>query len=303
MLIKEQNFGVEIELTGVTREQAAGIIANYFGTNTRYLGTHYKTWSAKDRKNRVWKAMSDASITTQRRADGRTVHANHDYSCEIVTPILQYEDLEDLQNIIRALRNAGAIANSSCGIHVHVDGARHTPESLTRLVNFATGRQDLFYEALQVGDRANRWCHKMSPALLRAMKNTIRSNGNMEATWYSRANDDYEGGIDHQHYNATRYHGINLHAFFTKGTVEFRLFNGTTHAGKIKAYVQFCLAMSAWAIEADSDRLYFKGCGSYTQEQKANLMRRVLKNRLGLKGDEYKTCRQHLTSAFTSTAA
>ena len=75
MLIKEQNFGVEIELTGVTREQAAGIIANYFGTNTRYLGTHYKTWSAKDRKNRVWKAMSDASITTQRRADLRTVTA------------------------------------------------------------------------------------------------------------------------------------------------------------------------------------------------------------------------------------
>lgn len=31
MLIKEQNFGVEIELTGITREQAAGIIAKYSG--------------------------------------------------------------------------------------------------------------------------------------------------------------------------------------------------------------------------------------------------------------------------------
>ncbi|MBR5021795.1 MAG: amidoligase family protein, partial [Oscillospiraceae bacterium] len=82
--MKEQNFGVEIELTGVTREQAAGIIANYFGTRTRYLGTHYKTWGATDRKNRTWKAMSDASITTQRRENGRNVYANHDYSCEIV---------------------------------------------------------------------------------------------------------------------------------------------------------------------------------------------------------------------------
>ena len=231
------------------------------------------------------------------------MNANHDYSCELVTPILQYEDLEDLQNIVRALREAGAIANSSCGIHVHVDGKKHTPESLTRLVNFATGRQDLFYEALQIGSRADRWCHKMSPELLRAMKNTVRSNGNMEATWYSRANDNYAGGIDHQHYNSTRYHGVNLHAYFTKGTVEFRLFNGTTHAGKIKAYVQFCLAMSAWAIETDADRLFFKEVSHYTQEQKANLMNRVLKNRLGLKGAEFKTCRQHLTRAFTSAAA
>lgn len=299
-MIKNQNYGVEIELTGITRQQAAGIIANYFGTTSRYLGTYYKTWGATDRKNRTWKAMSDASIRTQRKINGHTVNADHDYSCELVTPILQYEDMEDLQNIIRALREAGAIANSSCGIHVHVDGAQHTPESLTRLVNFATGRQDLFYEALQICTRQDRWCQKMSSELLKAMKNTIKANGNMEAVWYSSANDNYTGGIDHQHYNSTRYHGVNLHAYFTKGTVEFRLFNGTTHAGKIKAYIQFCLAMSAWAIETDADRLFFKEVSHYTQEQKANLMNRVLKNRLGLKGPEFKTCRQHLTSAFTA---
>lgn len=301
-MIKNQNFGVEIELTGITRQQAAGIIANYFGTAPRYIGTYYKTWGATDRKSRTWKAMSDASIRTQRKVNGRTVNANHDYSCELVTPILQYEDLEDLQNIVRALREAGAIANSSCGIHVHVDGANHTPESLTRLVNFATGRQDLFYEALQIGARADRWCQKMSADLLKAMKNTVKSNGSMEAAWYSPANDGYTSGISHEHYNSTRYHGVNLHAYFTKGTVEFRLFNGTTHAGKIKAYVQFCLAMSAWAIETDADRLFFKEVSHYTQDQKAALMNRVLKNRLGLKGPEFKTCRQHLTSAFTQAA-
>ncbi len=302
-MIKNQNYGVEIELTGITRQQAASIIANYFGTSPRFLGTYYKTWGATDRKNRMWKAMSDGSITTQRKVNGRIVNACQEYSCELVTPILQYEDMEDLQNIIRALREAGAIANSSCGIHVHVDGANHNPKSLTRLINFATGRQDLFYEALQIGARADQWCHKMSTALLKAMKNTVRSNGNMEATWYSRANDNYTGGIDHQHYNSTRYHGINLHAYFTKGTVEFRLFNGTTHAGKIKAYVQFCLAMSAWAIESNADRFYFKVVSHYTQEQKGRLMNRILRERLGMSGDEFKTCRLHLTSAFASSAA
>ena len=123
-----------------------------------------------------------------------------------------------------------------------------------------------------------------------------------ERIWYSSANDGYTGTIDHQHYNPTRYHGINLHAFFTKGTVEFRLFNGTTHAGKIKAYIQFCLAMSGWAIETNDNRKFFKDCSGYTQEQKAALMMRVLVNRLGMKGPEFKTARLHLTSAFTSNA-
>lgn len=295
MLIKEQNFGVEIELTGITRENAAKVIASYFGTTSRYIGTFYKVYGATDRKGRTWKAMSDGSINCQVKKDGRIRSASSDYSCEIVSPILQYEDIEDLQNIVRELVKAGAMANSSCGIHVHVDGANHTPESLTRLLNFATGRQDLFYEALQIGARADRWCHKISPALLKAMKNGGKeSRSAAERVWYSEANDGYSGTINHEHYNSTRYHGINLHAFFTKGTVEFRLFNGTTHAGKIKAYIQFCLAMSGWAIETNDNRKYFKECSGYTQEQKAALMMRVLVNRLGMRGPEFKTAREAL---------
>lgn len=213
------------------------------------------------------------------------------------------EDITDLQEVIRALVKNGAMANSSCGIHVHVDGANHTPESLCRLLNFATGRQDLFYEALQIGNRADHWCHKINPALFREMKKNGRASRNdAERIWYSVVNDGYDGGVDSSHYNSTRYHGINLHAFFTKGTVEFRLFNGTTHAGRIKAYVQFCLAMSAWAINCDHDNLHFKSISGYTQQQKHDLMMRVLTKRLGMRGPEFKTARLHLTSAFLTEA-
>ena len=298
-MMKKQNFGVEIELTGITRQQAAKVIAAYYGTTSSYAGTYYQTFTATDRKGRTWKAMSDGSIHTEMKNGSR---AGHDYSCEVVTPILQYEDMDDLQNIVRELRKAGAIANSSCGIHVHVDGKNHNAESLTRLINFATGRQDLFYEALEIGDRANRWCHKMNKKLLNAMKTSGTSRESIERIWYSDVNDGYTGGISHDHYNSTRYHGINLHALFTKGTVEFRLFNGTTHAGKIKAYVQFCLAMSAWALASQDTKLYFKSCASYTPAQKETLMMGVLSKRLGLRGPEFKTCRQHLTAAFRAAA-
>lgn len=302
--IQNQNFGVEIELTGITRATAAAAIAEYFGKTSRHIGTSYDTYGARDRKGRTWKAMRDGSIRCEKKRGDEIIPADQQYSCEVVTPILQYEDIEDLQNVVRALVKKGAMANTSCGIHVHVDGANHTPESLSRLLNFAIGRQDLFYEALQIGDRANRWCHKISPELFKAMKQTGRqSRDAAEHIWYSPRNDGYEGGISHSHYNTTRYHGINLHAFFTKGTVEFRLFNGTTHAGKIKAYIQFCLAMSAWAINCDHDDLHFKRIANYTQEQKAALMKRVLVNRLGMRGPEFKTARLHLTSTFAAETA
>ena len=297
--IKNQNFGVEIELTGITRTNAAKIIAKHFNTGDIMVGDdYYRSRFALDSKGRKWRCMSDGSI----RCETNTRQpVSDEYSCEVVTPILQYDDLEDLQQIVRELKEAGAIANSSCGIHVHVDGANHTPESLIRLMNFAIGRQDLFYEALQVGARANRWCRKMNGNLFKAMKKASTKE-EVEQLWYSRLNDGYTGGIDHRHYCPTRYHGINLHAFFTKGTVEFRLFNGTTHAGKIKSYIQFCLAMSAWAIECDNDNLHFKSIANYTSEQKAAIMNRVLKNRLGLSGPEFKTCRYHLTSVWTQAA-
>jgi hypothetical protein len=300
--IQNQNFGVEIELTGITRRDAAKVIADYYGTTVAYDGSYYDIYTAKDTKGRTWKAMSDGSIRTTKKVNGRQVAADGSYSCEVVTPILQYEDIEDLQELVRKLVAAGAVANSSCGIHVHVDGANHTPESLTRLLNFAIGRQDLFYEALQIGDRANRWCHKISRSLLKAMRSDKNmTKARMETIWYSRANDGYVGGISHEHYNSTRYHGINLHAFFTKGTVEFRLFNGTTHAGKIKAYIQFCLAMSAWAITAP-DKMYYKSCASYTAKQRETLMMNVLTRRLGMTGKEFKTARYHLTRAFAEMA-
>lgn len=142
----------------------------------------------------------------------------------------------------------------------------------------------------------------MNPALFKAMKKAAdKDRAETERLWYSRLNDGYTGGVSHEHYNPSRYHGINLHAFFTKGTIEFRLFNGTTHAGKIKAYVQFCLAMSAWSIECKDKNLFFKSTENLTAEQKEKLMGNVLKNRLGLRGKEFKTCREHLTAAFRTS--
>lgn len=300
-MLKNQLFGVEVEMTGITREKAARLVAEVLGTTPSHPESNcYHTRTIADQAARKWKIMRDSSIEAIRN-DG-TSEPLDEYRVEFVTPPLSYSDIELLQNIIRKLRENGAKAHSSCGIHIHVDGANHTAVSLRRLVNFMTARQDLIYEALQIGDRESNWCHKLNKTLLDAMKKDKNlTKEKAEEIWYSRANDGYCGGIDHQHYNATRYHGVNLHSFFTKGTVEFRLFNSTLHAGKIKAYIQFCLAVSAWAITSQ-EKIVFRSMDGYTPEQKVTIMRNILTHRLGLYGDEFKTCRLHLMTPLKKAA-
>lgn len=300
-MLKNQLFGVEVEMTGITREKAARLVAGVLGTTPSHPESNcYHTRTIADQAARKWKIMRDSSITPIRNDD--TSEPLDEYRVEFVTPPLNYSDIELLQNIIRKLRENGAKAHSSCGIHIHVDGANHTAVSLRRLVNFMTARQDLIYEALQIGDRESSWCHKLNKTLLDAMKKDKNlTKEKAEEVWYSRANDGYCGGIDHQHYNSTRYHGVNLHSFFTKGTVEFRLFNSTLHAGKIKAYIQFCLAVSAWAITSQ-EKIVFRSMDGYSPEQKVTIMRNILTHRLGLYGDEFKTCRLHLMTPLKKAA-
>lgn len=300
-MLKNQKFGVEVEMTGISRERAAQVIAEVFGTTPSMPdGTGYQTRTIADEAARKWKVMRDSSITPIRNDGG--FEPLDEYKVEFVTPPLNYEDIDLLQKIIRKLKESGAKQHSSCGIHIHVDGANHNPKSLRRLVNFMTSRQDLIYEALEIGNREYDWCQKLNSNLLAAMKKDKElSKERAEQIWYSSANDDYVGGIDHSHYNRTRYHGVNLHSYFSKGTVEFRLFNSTLHAGKIKAYIQFCLAVSAWAITSN-ERIVFRSMAGYTPTQKVTIMRNILMNRLGLHGDEFKTCRLHLMTPLKKSA-
>lgn len=289
-MLKNQKFGVEIEFTGITRRKAAGIVAKVLGCEVgSSAGSPYFTRTMVDSQGRGWKVMRDGSIDPMRSVGD----ASDEYRVEFVTPPLRYEDIETVQEIVRAFRKAGAVANYSCGIHIHVDGANHNALSLRRLVKFFSARQKLVYEALRVStSRINSWCKPVSQNLIDEMakvKNISRRE--MENIWYSSANDNYSGRIDHSHYNHTRYHGLNLHSFFSKGTVEFRLFNSTLHAGKIKAYIQFCLGISAWAIESN-DRCSFRDMSGFDARLRRDMMMYILRDKCKLVGAEFATARK-----------
>lgn len=291
--MRTQRFGIEIEMTGITRKKAAEVIAEYFGTESFYLGTYYKTYGAKDRQGRTWKATYDSSIIAQKKSGGRTVQAADEYKCEIVSPILTYGDMADLQEIVRRLRHSGAFVNSQCGIHIHVDAGRYTPQTLRNLVNIIASKEDILYKALRIDPARLRWCKKTNEKLIETINR--RKPQTMEALkdiWYAGSTR----GRD-EHYNDTRYHGLNLHSVFTKGTVEFRLFNSTTHAGEIKAYIQFCLAVSHQALTQK------KASARKTVTDNEKYAFRCWMLRLGLSGDEFKTCRLHFLKHLEGNSA
>lgn len=84
------------------------------------------------------------------------------------------------------------------------------------------------------------------------------------------------------------------------GTVEFRLFNGTTHAGEVKAHIQLCLAIAAKAKTA--------ACASTKNQRPYNPASakydlRVFLLRLGLIGPEFKNTRMHLMKRMPGSSA
>ena len=276
-------------MTGVTRAAAARVIAGYFHTTAAHVGGGYDTYTMRDGQNRQWKLVRDASIHCENRSGGP---AGSTYSVEMVSPICVYEDIKTIQELICKLREAGARVNDSCGIHVHVDASVHTAATLRNIVNIMAAKEDLLYKALQVNVSRESYCQKADTRFLDDVnQQRPRSMQELERLWY---NGPSGRSI---HYDNTRYHALNLHSVSSKGTIEFRLFNSTLHAGKIKAYIQLCLAISHQALEQK------RAQPTRTHSSNEKYTFRTWLLRLGMIGDEFKTARQHLLTHLEGNIA
>jgi len=284
MDLRNIRYGIEIETLGQTRRDVANAIQSVVGGSVTYAGGAYDAWQVTDLRNRVWKAVTDASINAPR-----------DLQAEVVSPVLNYDDLEQLQAVVRAIREAGARVDTSCGIHVHCDASGLDGRGLANLAKMVYKQEPLIFHALGVtAGRQARYTRPVEDALIgRIAENRPTTRDEMNATWYG-----YHNGSP-AHYDASRYHGLNLHSAWYRGTVEFRYFESTLHAGKIKAYVQFCLAITAKATNA-------RAATTAKREFNATSAKydfRCWLLRLGLIGDDFKTARLHLMANMPGSAA
>jgi hypothetical protein len=287
MELRELNFGIEIETVKRTREVVARAIQMAVGGEVRHVGTpsHYDPWEVKDDRGRVWKVVADGSL----------INVPFSLRAEVVSPVLTYEDLPLLQEVVRAVRTCGAKVDDRCGIHVHVDASAFDGRTLGNLAKIVYKQEALILTALGVKENRRRsYTKPVSDELIAQIEQRRpKTKEQLNRIWYGYHNQQP------QHFDSTRYHGVNLHNVWYRGTVEFRWFEGTLHAGKIKAYVQLVLAVAAKALNgraASSRKRSFN-------PQSARYDFRVFLLHLGLIGDEFKTARKHLLEAMPGDSA
>ena len=297
--MKKQTIGVEVEMNNIERHKAAKVAATYFGTG-RFEDTArrngYSTWSAWDAQGREWKFQKDISIA-----------GPDSEKCEMVTPILTYEDMDTLQELIRQLRHAGAKSDATrgCGVHIHIGAKGHTPQTLRNLANIMASHERLLADALNLDHyRMSNYCRTVDPRFLQQLnRRKPKTMAQLADIWYGSQDGNYDRS---QHYNRSRYHMLNLHATFTKGTVEFRLFqfdapadgkrNGL-HAGQLKSYIQLCLALSQMAKTVKT------ASPKPQQNENPKYAMRTWLLRLGFIGEEFATAREVLTKRLAGDTA
>lgn len=297
--MKNQTIGVEVETNSIKRSKAAKIAAEFFGTG-RYENTAsrngYYTWSAWDGEGREWKFQRDVSIS-----------GPDDEKCELVTPILTYSDIETLQELCRQLRHAGAKSDASrgCGVHIHIGANGHTPQTLRNLANIMASHEELIAEDLKLDRyRMDRYCRTVDPNFLQAVnRKKPKTMSQLADIWYTSQGASYGRT---QHYNDSRHHMLNYHATFTKGTIEFRLFQfdepiaerkGGIHAGQLKSYIQLCLALGQMAKDVRT------ASPKPQQNENPKYAMRTWLLRLGFIGEEFATARDFLTRNLSGDTA
>ena len=291
-MFETTHFGIEVEFTGITRTEATEAVAKVTDGTVSSNGR----CEVRAPDGRVWKVVYDSSVRGFRRSGKRLIAVhNSEYQCELVSPILTYQrDIDTVQAIIRKLRKEGAFACDTAGIHVHLDGAPHTPRSIRNFINIIASKNDLLYKALEIKADRMVYCKKMDEYLVCRM-NAVKPQTfeQISEIWYAGYNESRD-----RHYHDSRYHFLNLHSFFQgTHTVELRGFNSELHAGKVRSYIVLALALNNQALSQKN-----ASCRKVQAENEKFAMRTYL-NRIGFIGDEFKSCREHLCQHLDGNGA
>jgi len=287
--IQSLRYGVEIEVCSQTRETVAHAVQSVVGGTVRHIGgTPYDAWCVTAPDGREWRVVADSSLSAYPQ----------EQRAEVVTPILLWDDLPIVQEIVRALRRAHCIVNGQAGLHVHVDGALFTGKTLAILAKQVYANEELIFHAFAVSEeRKARYTKPLDPAFIaRLERRKPTTRDAFFQCWYNTRQ------FVPSRYHATRYHLLNFNsAAMPRNTIEFRAYTPEgLHAGKIKAAIVFSLALCAHALNSRAASAKKK---AYDPASAKYDFRVALILALKLSGPEHKHTRRHLLARMPGDAA
>lgn len=174
----------------------------------------------------AWHIEEDSSIT-------------HRGGFELISPILSgMSGLVQVYHFLEMLgRIKGIEIDASCGFHVHhgVDEKTFTCKQLQQLVRIVHCMEDYFYLLIPGNRRENATCRPvevdvkafLDPLICAADPETAIER--IKELWYSRENRFEADEEPKGKYDKTRYHGLNLHSYWYRSTIEFRYHSAVLH--------------------------------------------------------------------------
>jgi len=214
--LSKRTFGVEIEVFhfpyGFFLPIDSGVMPPY-RLPDEMLHAFRDAGLALGRDENSWRFVEDHSIM-----GGRGV--------ELQSPPLGGEEgIRQVENTLDILERFGAGVNGSCGFHVHHHARDFGARELANLVRLMATWEPRIYRAIPGNQgRVEKTCKPLSLELMRLLeKREYPSLESMEEAWYGDADPAHR----EVRYHDTRYHGLNLHSYWFRGTVEFRYMKGT----------------------------------------------------------------------------
>lgn len=149
---------------------------------------------------------------------------------ELVSPILSgLKGLAQVYDVLLLLKEFPQIqVNETCGFHVHhgVEPSSFSNRELFQLLRIVSIFEDYIYCLLPEERRQADTCRPLEIDL----HEWYRRDGSethvprVQHLWYSPENRDDPEKPRHRKMHPTRYHGLNLHSYWYRNTIEFRYF-------------------------------------------------------------------------------
>jgi len=164
---------------------------------------------------------------------------------EMLSPrLVGARGLYEVRQALRILKAHGAGVNESCGLHVHHDAADFGCQELRALLELVLDWEPLIYEAIPNNEkRVGKSCRPLPPKLVELLGDCSEeeciSTRCLQVIWYGNEEDSQRN----ERYNETRYHGLNLHSYWFRGTVEFRYMRGTLVGEVAESWILFTHAL------------------------------------------------------------
>ncbi|PTM59829.1 amidoligase family protein [Desmospora activa] len=158
----------------------------------------------------------------------QTDDSGEESGSELKPPPLQWKDREQIRVMLARLQAQKAIANWSCGLHVHVSLEPWGKEAILQLIEAALRYQEAVKQLLQTSADRLIYCPPVTRELLERYQS-----------------DPTEAALCHKGRPQSHRCGINLAAWFWNKTVEIRYANGSLDYNEVINTVEFCLRFVA----------------------------------------------------------